>query len=197
MIVLQCLAIILYWRVQLQVLVSTIASTRVFVREYSQVFLGLTLASFDSRGQCITRMHSLTLAFWHSRVMLWAMWVTCTHASIQKITVEAWKSLWSAIQNVVGRVSRNRDFFQWGLIPVYCPVGIIIFKSDQAKCQMNSKLDWTWPDIITHSILMSMFNIWNQSQQIKRIIKWFATITVCCYWYMRRQSAVLSGSKEK
>ena len=52
-----------YSRVQLRVLASTIASTRVFVYKYSRVFSSLGLASFDSRGQGITRVHSLTIAF--------------------------------------------------------------------------------------------------------------------------------------
>ena len=48
---------------------------------------------------------------WHSRVILRAIQVTRTHACTQKIICGAVKSLRSAIQNAVGWVSRNRDFF--------------------------------------------------------------------------------------
>ena len=42
------------------------------------------------------------------------MYYVCMRA-YQKFAVEAWKSLRSALQNAVGRVSRNRDFFRCGL----------------------------------------------------------------------------------
>ena len=101
-----------YWRVRLRVLTSTIASIRVFICKYSRVILSLELASFDSRvgyaSLACTRSH-------------WRLVFACDIASdtshlytwvyTKKFLWRLEKSFRSPIQNAVGRVSQNRDFF--------------------------------------------------------------------------------------
>ena len=125
-------------RARLRVLTSTLASTRVFICEYSLVFSSLALASFDSRvGNA-----SLACARSHSRLALACDIASDTSHSHTCVYTKnfLWrreKSLRSAIQNAVGRVSRNIDFFQWGLS--YVPNYALCSLSDMTICAYYTK----------------------------------------------------------